>query len=146
MNLTNTYKLGDTVLLTDSDEIGEVATIINIASDSYELEFQDGECGWYALQEFELAGGGGGSMKTEQIDAILTEDLDALLVHFGRWENHGTYYTDSNGAVCYSTETASQEEIREALHTARQTCADYANDENGGILTENLVRSVRGSL
>jgi hypothetical protein len=48
---TNTYKLGDTVLLTDSDEIGEVATIINIASDSYELEFQDGECGWYAHHE-----------------------------------------------------------------------------------------------
>jgi|DEB0MinimDraft_6_1074348.scaffolds.fasta_scaffold32845_5 Tfp pilus assembly protein PilV len=82
----------------------------------------------------------------KQIDAILLEDLDALLVHFGGWENHGTYYTDSNGAVCFSTDTASQEEIREALYTARQTCEDYAHDENGGIITENLIRSVRGSL
>ena len=74
-------------------------------------------------------------MKTnEQIDAILMEDLDALLVHFGGWENHGTYYTDSNGAVCFSTDSA------------RQTCEDYAHDENGGIITENIVRSVRGSL
>jgi|DEB0MinimDraft_6_1074348.scaffolds.fasta_scaffold21092_2 hypothetical protein len=50
----NTYKTGDTVKLTDTDEIGEVATIINIASDSYELEFEDGECGWYDHNEFEL--------------------------------------------------------------------------------------------
>ena len=142
---TNTYKTGDKVKLTDTDEIGLTATIINTAPDSCELEFDDGECGWYDPDEFELAGGG--SMKTnEQIDAILLEDLDALLVHFGGWENHGTYYTDSNGAVCFSTDTASQEEIREALYTARQTCEDYAHDENGGIITENIVRSVRGSL
>jgi hypothetical protein len=139
-----TYKLGDTVLLTDTNEIGSVAKIINIASDSYELEFEDGECGWYDQNEFELEEE---SMKTnEHIDAILLEDLDALLVHFAGWENHGTYYTDSNGAVCFSTDSASQEEIREALYTARQTCEDYAHDENGGIITENIVRSVRGSL
>ena len=141
-----TYNLHDTVIMTDTDEIGSVAKIINIASDSYELEFEDGECGWYDHNEFELAGAGSTMKTNEQIDAILMEDLDALLVHFGAWENHGTYYTDSNGAVCFSTDTASQEEIREALYTARQTCEDYAHDENGGIITENIVRSVRGSL
>ena len=49
----NTYKTGDTVKLTDTDEIGLVATIINTAPDSYELEFDDGEAGWYAHHEFE---------------------------------------------------------------------------------------------
>ena len=49
---TNTYKVGDIVKLTDTDEIGSVATIINTAPDSYELEFDDGECGWYDPDEF----------------------------------------------------------------------------------------------
>jgi hypothetical protein len=50
---TNTYKTGDKVKLTDTDEIGLTATIINTAPDSCELEFEDGECGWYATDEFE---------------------------------------------------------------------------------------------
>jgi len=49
-----TYKLGDTVLLTDTDEIGEVAKIIKTDLLTCELEFDDGECGWYAHHEFEL--------------------------------------------------------------------------------------------
>lgn len=49
-----TYKLGDTVLLTDTEEIGEVAKIIKTDLLTCELEFDDGECGWYAHHEFEL--------------------------------------------------------------------------------------------
>ena len=51
--MTKTYKTGDTVMLTDGEETGLVATIIAIAPDSYELEFEDGECGWYDHHEFE---------------------------------------------------------------------------------------------
>ena len=40
-------------MLTDGEETGLVATIIAIAPDSYELEFEDGECGWYDHHEFE---------------------------------------------------------------------------------------------
>jgi len=50
---TNTYKVGDKVKLTDTDEIGLVATIIKTDLLTCELEFDDGECGWYAHHEFE---------------------------------------------------------------------------------------------
>jgi len=50
----NTYKIGDTVLLIDTDEIGSVAKIIKTDLLTCELEFLDREAGWYAHHEFEL--------------------------------------------------------------------------------------------
>lgn len=51
----NTYKLGDMVLLTDTDECGQAAKIIELDGHHCELEFEDGEIGWYAMHEFEEA-------------------------------------------------------------------------------------------
>jgi hypothetical protein len=48
-----TYKLGDMVLLTDTDESGQVAKIIKTDLLTCELEFADGETGWYAMHEFQ---------------------------------------------------------------------------------------------
>ena len=80
-----TYNLHDTVIMTDTDEIGSVAKIINIASDSYELEFEDGECGWYDQNEFELAGG---EMKQTKLLTLINNlttyeklELVNLLIH-----------------------------------------------------------------
>ena len=51
----NTYKLGDMVLLTDTDESGQVAKIIELEGHHCGLEFADGGIGWYAMHEFEEA-------------------------------------------------------------------------------------------
>lgn len=81
-----------------------------------------------------------------EIDKILLEDKDSLLVNFGEWENKGTHYLDADGEKQYSTDSATPEEIQKALYLARYSCRDYANDENNGVITDQLVRTVRGSL
>lgn len=83
---------------------------------------------------------------SEKIDKILLEDMDSLLVNFGGWEDNVTHYTNADGKKQYSTDSATPEEIRQALYLARCSCQDYANDENNGVLTDQIVRKVRDSL
>lgn len=83
---------------------------------------------------------------SKEIDKILLEDLDSLLVNFGGWEDRGTHYLDANGEKQHSTDSATPEEITNALYLARYSCRDYANDENNGVITDQIVRTVRGSL
>ena len=47
------YKTGDMVLITETDESGHVAKIIKTDLLTCELEFADGETGWYAMHEFQ---------------------------------------------------------------------------------------------
>jgi len=69
------------------------------------------------------------SISAEEIYMVLLEDTDAVMHFFGGLD----------GKQC------TEEELEKALVNARQSCLDYARDENNHVIDESLVRWVRGT-